>query len=154
MIELIEGVKIVPLRLLSDERGFLMEILRSDSEHYSKFGQVYITMAYPGVVKAWHYHKEQTDYFAVVVGMAKVALYDMRDGSKTKGIVNEFFFGERNPNLIIIPPMVAHGFKAIGTRPAYVVNVPDRLYIYDKPDEFRIDPYDNDIPYYWRLKEG
>jgi len=154
MADLIEDVLVVPLRLLSDERGFLMEILRSDSEHFTKFGQVYITMAYPGVVKAWHYHKEQTDYFAVVVGMAKVALYDMREKSKTKGVVNEFFFGERNPNLIILPPMIAHGFKAIGAKSACVINVPDRLYIYDKPDEYRIDPYDNDIPYDWRLKEG
>jgi len=154
MANLIDGVKVVPLRLLSDERGYLMEILRSDSEHYKKFGQVYITMAYPGIVKAWHYHKEQTDHFAVIVGMAKVVLYDMRKKSKTEGVVNEFFFGERNPNLIIIPPMIAHGFKAIGAKPAYVINVPDRLYIYDNPDEFRIDPYDNDIPYDWRLKEG
>jgi dTDP-4-dehydrorhamnose 3,5-epimerase len=154
MADLIEDVLVVPLRLLSDERGFLMEILRSDSEHFTKFGQVYITMAFPGVVKAWHYHKEQTDYFAVVVGMAKIALFDMREKSKTKGVVNEFFFGARNPNLIIIPPMIAHGFKAIGAKPACVINVPDRLYIYDNPDEYRIDPYNNDIPYDWRLKEG
>lgn len=154
MVDLIEGVKVQPLRLIPDERGHLMEILRSDNKHFKEFGQVYITMAYPGVVKAWHYHREQTDHFAVVVGMAKVALYDMREDSPTRGITNEFFFGEHNPNLIIIPPMVAHGFKAIGNKPAYVVNVPDKLYVYDNPDEFRIDPYDNDIPYDWRMKEG
>jgi len=150
----IDGVKTKPLRLIPDERGWLMEILRSDDEDYQKFGQVYVTVAYPGVVKAWHYHKKQTDHFAVVAGTAKVALYDGRDGSPTKGAVMEIFTGERNPLLIIIPPGVMHGFKAIGGAPAHLVNVPTELYIYDDPDEHRVDPHDNDIPYDWDLEEG
>ena len=150
----IEGVKVKPLRLIPDERGWLMEILRSDEEDYQEFGQVYVTVAYPGVVKAWHYHKKQTDHFAVVAGMAKVALYDGRDGSSTKGAVMEVFAGEHNPHLIIIPPGVMHGFKAIGDAPAYLINVPTELYIYDDPDEYRVDPRDNDIPYDWELEEG
>ena len=152
---MIDGVKIKRLRFIPDERGHLMEILRSDDEEFAGgFGQCYITMAYPGVVKGWHYHKEQTDRFCVVAGMGKVALYDGRDDSTTKGEVNEFFIGEANPCLLVIPPGVVHGMKAIGRKACYLLNIPDKVYDYDKPDEYRIDPWDNDIPYDWGLKEG
>lgn len=150
----IEGVKAQALRSIPDERGWLMEIFRSDNPDFQKFGQVYVTVAYPRVVKAWHYHRLQTDHFAVVAGMAKVALYDGRNDSPTKGAVMEIFMGERNPLLLIIPPGVMHGFKAIGDERAYLVNCPTELYNYGEPDEFRVDPYDNDIPYDWKLAEG
>src|SRR3990167_2944926 len=119
---MIDGVKIKKLKVIPDERGRLMEILRNDDEIFRKFGQVYITTAYPGVVKAWHYHKIQSDSFAVVHGMMKVALYDNRPGSPTKGEVNEFFMGEHNPVLVQIPPMVYHGFKCIGSGEAIMLN--------------------------------
>ncbi|MEW5945312.1 MAG: dTDP-4-dehydrorhamnose 3,5-epimerase family protein [bacterium] len=151
---MIQGVHVQELRLIPDERGMLMEILRSDNPLFQRFGQVYVTMAYPGVVKGWHYHKKQTDHFAVVCGMAKVALYDGRDGSPTKGEVNEFFIGELNPRLVVIPPGVLHGFKCVGTKPACLINVPTELYVYDKPDEYRVHPHDNDVPYDWGLREG
>lgn len=152
---MIDGVKIKKLRFIPDERGHLMEILRSDDEEFADdFGQCYITMAYPGVVKGWHYHKEQTDRFCIVAGMGKIALYDARDDSPTKGEVNEFFIGENNPCLLVIPPGVVHGMKAIGRKACYLLNIPDKIYDYDKPDEYRIDPWDNDIPYDWGLKEG
>ncbi len=151
---LIEGVRIKELRLLPDERGFLMEILRSDEEIFEEFGQVYVTVAYPGVVKGWHYHKLQTDFFTVVSGMMKIVLYDPRTDSPTRGEVNEFFMGELNPLLITIPPGVLHGMKAIGTKPGYVVNCPTRPYDHREPDEYRVDPHDNDIPYDWARKDG
>jgi len=150
---MIEGVKTKELKCIPDERGRLMEVMRSDWEVFEKFGQVYITTAYPGVVKAWHYHKVQSDNFAVISGMAKVALYDGREGSPTKGEVAEFFIGEHNPLLIHIPPGVYHGFKAVGETEAMVLNCPTELYNYESPDEYRIDPYDNDIPYDWRRKD-
>ena len=151
---MIEGVKTKELKVIPDERGRLMEVMRSDWEVFEKFGQVYITTAYPGVVKAWHYHKLQSDNFAVLSGMAKVALYDGREGSPTKGEVAEFFIGEHNPLLIHIPPGVYHGFKPVGETEAMVLNCPTELYNYQSPDEYRIDPYDNDIPYDWRRKDG
>ena len=151
---MIEGVKTKKLRCIPDERGRLMEVLRSDWEVFEKFAQVYITTAYPGVVKAWHYHKLQSDNFAVISGMAKIALYDGREGSPTKGEVAEFFIGEHNPLLIHIPPGVYHGFTPVGETEAIILNCPTELYNYDSPDEFRIDPYDNDIPYDWRKKDG
>ncbi|MDI3281087.1 MAG: dTDP-4-dehydrorhamnose 3,5-epimerase family protein, partial [Bacillota bacterium] len=82
---LIAGVRTKPLRFICDERGRLMEMFRCDDELFQKFGQVYLTTAYPGVVKAWHYHKLQTDNFVVVKGMMKVVLYDDRPDSPTRG---------------------------------------------------------------------
>lgn len=151
---LIEGVKIKKLKPIPDERGRLMEILRNDDELFIKFGQVYITTAYPGVIKAWHYHKKQTDNFTVLKGMAKVVLFDNRNGSPTKGMVNEFLVGMHNPLLIQIPKMVYHGFKCISEEEVMILNIPTETYNYESPDEYRIDPYDNDIPYDWKKKNG
>jgi dTDP-4-dehydrorhamnose 3,5-epimerase len=150
---MIKGVVVKKLRLIPDERGRLMEILRSDDELFIKFGQVYVTTAYPRVVKGWHYHKRQVDNMAVVRGMMKVVLYDSREDSPTFRDVNEFFIGEHNPLLIKIPPLVMHGFKCISEQEAIAINCPTEVYNYDNPDEFRVDPYDNDIPYNWSLKE-
>ena len=120
---MIDGVMVKQLRVLPDERGRLMEILREDDEIYMRFGQVYLTTGYPGVVKAWHYHKVQFDHFCVVKGMMKVVLYDSRDGSPTKGEVNEFFLGEHRPIVLRIPPLVYHGFKTISGEEAFLINV-------------------------------
>ena len=80
-----------------------MEMLRADDEIFIRFGQVYMTTAYPGAVKAWHYHKKQVDNFVVVKGMMKVVLYDGREASPTFREINEFFMGEHNPMLLQIP---------------------------------------------------
>lgn len=151
---MIDDVKVRRLSFIPDERGYLLEILRSDWEEFEKFGQVYVTAAYPGVVKGWHYHKIQTDHFVCIHGTAKVVLYDRRADSPTHGEVNEFFIGERNPSLIKIPSGVVHGFKGVGQDVALIVNVPTELYNRDEPDEYRL-PYDTDeIPYDWSVKYG
>ena len=154
MSNVIDGVQVKPLRVIPDERGRLMEILRSDDALFSQFGQVYMTTAYPGVVKGWHYHKVQTDNMAVVRGMMKLVLFDSRENSPTRGKVNEFFFGEHQPLLIQIPPFVFHGFKAISDYEAIVINIPTMPYNYKEPDEFRVHPHDNDIPYKWDRNDG
>jgi dTDP-4-dehydrorhamnose 3,5-epimerase len=151
---MIHGVVIKKLKVIPDERGHLMEIIRKDDELFVKFGQVYMTTAYPGVVKGWHYHKEQIDNFAVVKGMIKLVLYDNRSDSPTKGEINEFFLGEHNPMLVQIPNLVLHGFKCISTDEAICINCPTEVYNYEKPDEFRVDPHKNDIPYSWERKDG
>ena len=133
---MIEGVRVKRLKVIPDERGFLMEMLRCDDDFFKEFGQVYLSVAYPGVVKGWHYHKHQTDHFTVVKGMLKVVLYDQRENSSTRGEINEFFMGEKNPILLVVPPMVVHGVKGVGNEPGYLVNVPDKPYVYDKPDEY------------------
>ncbi len=151
---MIQGVMTKKLNVIPDERGRLMEILRTDDEMFSKFGQVYMTTAYPGVVKGWHYHKTQYDNMAVVKGMMKIVLYDGRRDSSTHGEINEFFAGEHNPVLIHIPPYVYHGFKCISQEEAVVINAPTEAYDYKEPDEFRVHPHDNDIPYDWDRKDG
>ncbi len=151
---MIKGVVVKKLRVIPDERGRLMEILRSDDEMFSRFGQVYMTTAHPGVVKGWHYHKKQSDNMAVVKGMMKIVLYDSRDDSPTKGEVNEFFVGELNPILVHIPPLVFHGFKCVSADEAIVINTPTEKYDYREPDEFRVDPHANDIPYNWDRRDG
>jgi len=151
---MIDGMKIKKLKVIPDERGRLMEILRGDEEMFQKFGQVYMTTTYPGVIKAWHYHKIQTDNIAVVKGMLKVALYDPREGSPTRGEVDEFFIGEHNPLLIQVPPQVYHGWKCISEQEAIVINCPTEPYNYRNPDEYRL-PFDTDqIPYDWTIKMG
>jgi dTDP-4-dehydrorhamnose 3,5-epimerase len=151
---MIDGVMVKKLKVIPDERGRLMEMLRSDEEIFEKFGQVYMTTAYPDVVKAWHYHKVQEDHFAVVKGTMKLVLYDERDGSPTKGKINEFFMGEHNPILVKIPKGIYHGFKTVGEQEAIVINVPTEPYNREKPDEYRLDPHDNHIPYSWDRKDG
>ena len=131
-----------------------MEMLRCDDECFQQFGQVYLSVVYPGVVKGWHYHKKQTDYFVVVKGMTKVVLYDTRQDSLTYQEIDEFYLGEHNRILITIPPFVLHGMKGIGAEPAYLINCPTEPYNYDEPDEFRVPPHENDIPYDWAIKEG
>lgn len=150
----IEGVVVKRLRAIPDERGRLMEIMRCDDEFFQKFGQVYMTTAFPGVVKGWHYHKRQTDHMAVVRGMMKIVLYDPREKSPTKGNVMELFVGEHNPQLVLIPPGVFHGFKCVSEVEAIVINTPTETYDPKNPDEYRIHPHENDIPYDWHRKDG
>jgi dTDP-4-dehydrorhamnose 3,5-epimerase len=151
---LIAGVKIKTLRLIPDERGWLMEILRSDDpEFFTKFGQVYVSATYPGVVKAWHYHTVQVDNFACVSGMIKLVLIDTRPGAPAGHAVNEFFIGSQSPALVQVPKLVYHGWKCISPEVAIVVNAPSEAYNYAEPDEFRIEPHGT-LPYDWSRKDG
>ncbi|MBM3746391.1 MAG: dTDP-4-dehydrorhamnose 3,5-epimerase [Acidobacteria bacterium] len=148
-MDLIQGVLVRPQRLTPDDRGYLMEMLRGDWPEFQRFGQAYVTACYPGVVKAWHLHVRQWDYFSCVHGTAKVVLYDAREDSPTRGRVNEFFIGPLSPRLVVIPPMVYHGFTAVGTGLALIVNIPTETYNYQEPDEHRVPFDDPAIPYTW-----
>jgi dTDP-4-dehydrorhamnose 3,5-epimerase len=151
----IHDVRTKKLRVMPDERGWLMEILRNDDTDMAtiKFGQVYVSATYPGVVKAWHYHKEQVDHFACVAGMVKLVLIDTREDSPTNGAVNEFFLGSQNPTLVEVPNLVYHGWKCISLEPSLVVNVTTEPYRYNDPDEYRLDPHGT-LPYDWTRKDG
>jgi dTDP-4-dehydrorhamnose 3,5-epimerase len=151
---MIDGVKTKKLKVIPDERGRLMEILRADDEFFEKFGQVYMTTTYPGVVKAWHMHKDQTDNVACVQGMIKLALYDSREDSPTYKEVNELFLGIHSPMLVQIPPGVFHGWMCVSEEEAVIINIPTEVYDYENPDEQRLDPHQNDIPYDWKRKDG
>ena len=152
--KLIAGVKVRRLPALPDERGALTEILRSDDPEYPRFGQVYMTSTYPGVVKAWHSHDRQTDMICCVSGDLKLALYDGREGSATQGMVNEVFLGDSNRLIVKVPFGIYHGWKCVGERAALVINIPDQVYNYSAPDEHRRDPHDADIPYDWARRDG
>jgi dTDP-4-dehydrorhamnose 3,5-epimerase len=150
----ISGVKVKTLNVVADERGWLMEILRADErELFSRFGQVYATATYPGVVKAWHYHEKQTDNFACIAGMIKLVLVDMREDSPTRNVVNEFFLGVHSPLLVQVPNRVYHGWKCISVEPSLVINVPDEPYNRAAPDEHRIAPHGT-LAYDWTRKDG
>lgn len=149
MADRIDGVWEKRLAVHPDERGRLMEIFRADDEGFRKFGQVYVTTTYPGVVKAWHLHKVQDDNFCCVRGMVKLVLYDDREDSPTRGTVTEYFLGEHNPMLVSVPPGVLHGWKCVSTEEAMVVNVPTEPYDPASPDEYR-EPWDSPrVPYSW-----
>ncbi len=149
----IDGVQVKPLKLVPDERGWLMEILREDDELFGRFGQVYVSATYPGVVKAWHFHTRQTDNFACLAGMIKLVLVDTRQGSPTRDTINEFFLGVQNPVLVQIPKLVYHGWKCISVEPSLVLNVPDVPYDRANPDEQRIAPHGT-LPYDWTRQDG
>lgn len=151
---MIDGVKVKNLKVIPDERGRLTEILRRDDDVFSGFGQVYVTTTLPGVVKAWHKHLKQADNIACVAGMIKVALYDGREGSPTRGEVAEYYLGIHRPILLHVPAGVHHGWMCVSAEEAVIVNVPTEPYDYAKPDELRLDPHENDIPYDWKRKDG
>jgi dTDP-4-dehydrorhamnose 3,5-epimerase len=151
---LIAGVKVRRLPALPDERGVLTEILRADDPEYPGFGQVYMTTTYPGVVKGWHRHEHQTDMICCVSGDLKLVLYRGGDGGDEEGLLNEVFLGDINRVIVKVPSGVWHGWKCVGGETALVVNIPDQVYSYQSPDEIRLDPHDNDIPYDWARRDG
>ncbi|MFQ5882330.1 MAG: dTDP-4-dehydrorhamnose 3,5-epimerase family protein [Candidatus Methylomirabilales bacterium] len=151
---LIQGVVTRQLSRIVDERGYLAELLRRDWDLFERFGQLYLTTARPGVIKAWHMHRKQTDYFVCIHGMVKLVLCDAREDSPTHRMINEFFMGEENLLLVKIPPQVMHGFKSIGTSTAVMLNCPTELYNYEVPDEYRLSYDTSEIPYDWAVKMG
>ena len=151
---MIEGVHKKDLQSIPDERGRVWEILRCDDELFKRFGQVYITTTYPGVVKAWHMHRKQTDNICCVQGMIKLVLYDPRKDSPTYQEINQFYLGIHSPMLIQVPADIYHGWMCISQEEAMVINIPTEPYNRDDPDEHRLPPHGDDIPYEWSRKDG
>jgi len=149
---MIDGVEINQLDIIPDERGLILKMLRNDDSFFQDFGEIYFSAIYPDVVKGWHIHTKMTLNYAVISGSIKLVLYDDREGSPTRGEVQEIFLGRENYKLVTIPPMIWNGFKGIGTEPAIVANCST---IPHDPDEIkRMDPFENEIPYSWELKNG
>ena len=149
---MIAGVEVKPLVKHADDRGYLMEILRADDPIFRQFGQAYVAMNYPGVIRAWHWHEQQEDYFCAIQGMVQVPLYDLREGSPTHGELNEFFLGEHNLLLLKIPRGVAHGYKTLGASPSLLLNFPSLPYDPQHPDEYRLPWNTERIPYRWETR--
>ena len=147
---MIKDVLIVPLKIINDERGKIMHMLRCDDPHFKKFGEIYFSVAFPGAIKGWHVHKKMTLNYAVVEGTIKLVLYDDRKDSPTKGELMELSVGEDNYVLVQVPPGVINGFKGLGTKSAIVANCATEPH---SPDEIiRIDPFSKEIPYNWDSK--
>lgn len=148
---MIDGVIVHPLRQIPDERGRIMHMLRASDPHFAGFGEIYFSVVYPGVIKGWHIHRRMVLNYAVPSGRIKFVLYDARDGSKSKGGLQELFLGEDNYQLVQVPPGVWNGFKGIGTTPAIVANCAS---IEHDPLEIeRMDPLVNRvIPYDWAIQ--
>lgn len=146
---MIDHVEIRPLRQIADERGKVMQMLRCDDPWFQKFGEIYFSVVYPGVIKGWHLHERMALNYCVVTGMIKLVLYDDRDGSPTRGALQEIFTGEDSYALITIPPGIWNGFKGIGVKPAIVANCATEPH--DPTEMRRLDPFDSRIPYNWEL---
>lgn len=147
---MIEGVKIIPLKRICDERGTIMHMLRNDDAHFEQFGEIYFSTVYPGAIKGWHIHHQMTLNYAVVTGSIKLVLYDARPDSKSHGELMELFLGDQNYALVTVPPMVWNGFKGIGTIQAVVANCSSIPH--SKEEIERLDPFDPSIPYDWAIK--
>ena len=119
---MIEGVQVIPLRQILDERGKIMHMLRSDAPQFTTFGEIYFSAVHPGAVKAWHIHKKMVLNYAVPHGKIKLVLYDDRANSRTRGPIDELYLGPDSYNLVVIPPFVWNGFKGIGPDTALVAN--------------------------------
>jgi dTDP-4-dehydrorhamnose 3,5-epimerase len=148
----IHDVRITPLRRIPDERGAILHMLRADSPGFERFGEIYFSLVYPGVVKGWHRHRRMTLNYAVPVGMVKLVCYDDRQDSPTRGVLQEIHLGELNYVLVTIPPLVWNGFKGEGTAGALVANCATEPH---DPDEIeRLDPLGDRIAYDWTLRHG
>lgn len=147
---MIDGVIITPLRQIFDERGRVMHMMSIDSPVFRKFGEIYFSTTHPGVVKAWHMHKEMTLNYAVIHGEIKFVLYDDRAESKTRGKIQEIFVSPENYVLVTVPPMIWNGFKGVGTISSIVANC--STLPHDPNEIIRLDPNDESIPYDWALQ--
>lgn len=147
---MIEGVQIVPLARIPDERGTVMHMLRATDPHFKQFGEIYFSTVYRDVIKGWHRHREMTLNYACVFGRVKLVLYDERSGSATSGELMEVFLGPDNYSLAIIPPEVWSGFKGMSEPFAIIANC--CTHAHDPSRSTRLDPLTNHIPYDWSVK--
>lgn len=152
--KLIAGVRVESINLWPDDRGYFMEVFRMQLGLVSTFPsssiQVSAALSYPGSIKAFHYHLEQTDCWTPITGMFQVVLVDFRQGSPTFGRRNTMYCGTLRPWQILIPPGVGHGYKVIGTEPSLLVYATDRFY--NPKDEGRIPYDDSRISYDWETQ--
>ncbi len=147
---MIDGVVISPRKIIPDERGRVMHMLKATDPEFERFGEIYFSFIFPGVIKGWHLHREMVIHYAVPVGMIKLVLFDDRVGSKTRGELQEIYLGEGNHCLVKVPTYVWNGFKGVGTQTAVVANCASIPH--DPLEIERMDPFSELIPYDWALK--
>ena len=148
---LIDGVRIIPLRRIPDERGTILRILSVDDPWFDRFGEVYCSTVYPSVVKGWHKHREMTLHYACLYGRVKCVVYDDRPASKTKGSLMEVYLGPDSYSLLVVPPEVWNGFKGMSEPFAMIANC--CTHAHDPSRSERLDPHASFIPYDWDRKD-
>ncbi len=147
---MISDVKIVELVPRIDDRGYLIEILRANDEHFTKFGQVYLVGdMIRGTIRAFHKHEALWDWFFISHGSAKFALVDKREDSGTSGEINTIVLSDRKPQLLVVPPGVFHGWMSLEDD-TQMISTASEVYNRENPDEERI-PYDS-FDYDWDVK--
>ena len=147
MTKNIEGVQISPLKIISDERGSVMHMLRSDSQVFKKFGEVYFSTIFENKIKAWHLHKEATLNYVCVYGKVKLVLFDERKKSKTFGNYQEIFLSLENYSLITIPPNIWNGFKGLHKDHSIIANCLNLPH--NEKEMVRLDIDDKRFNYKW-----
>jgi dTDP-4-dehydrorhamnose 3,5-epimerase len=148
----IQGVVIKKLVTHVDDRGYLREVLREDDRLLRRFGQTTITRTYPGVIKAFHWHKHQDDVWYIADGMARIVMYDRRPDSPTRGVTQVVYAGEDNPVTVLIPAGIAHGYQVLGSKPVLLLYHTTEAYQANSPDEERISFDDPAIGFDWSIK--
>tara|TARA_B100001029_G_C14877281_1_gene347953 strand:- start:19 stop:462 length:444 start_codon:yes stop_codon:yes gene_type:complete len=135
----IEGIKISPLKIISDDRGSVMHMIRNDSQVFKKFGEIYFSTIFEGKIKAWHLHKEATLNYVCVYGKVKLVLFDERKTSKTFGKYQELILTLENYSLITIPPNIWNGFKGLNRGHSIIANCLDLPHNEKEMVRFNID---------------
>jgi dTDP-4-dehydrorhamnose 3,5-epimerase len=148
---MIDGVVVSPRKVIPDDRGVVMHMLKATDPEFERFGEIYFSTIFPGVVKGWHLHREMIINYVVPSGMIKLVLFDDRKGSPTNGQIQEIYIGERNHVLVKVPVLVRNGFKCVGSQPAVVANCASIPH--DPLEIERLDPHKSHIPYDWALKD-
>lgn len=149
---MIEGVSIKKISQFHDDRGFFCEVLKLGEESFHEIKQTSYAETYPGVIKAFHWHKKQWDVWCVVKGQAQIVLHDLRENSPTRGQTDVLYAGEKNMIVVAIPMGVAHGYKVLGNSPMGILYHTSEAYDPKNPDEERIAFDDPDIAFDWGTK--
>ena len=145
----IQGVEIINKNQIVDDRGIILHMLRVDDKNYKKFGEIYFSTINPNKIKAWHFHKLMTLNYVTEHGSIKLVLYDDREGSTTKGKVQEIMLSNKNPYLVSIPPKIWNGFCSANSEDAILANCSDIPH--DKDEIVRLPFDDPKFPYKWKI---
>jgi dTDP-4-dehydrorhamnose 3,5-epimerase len=146
----IAGLRVRPLRRIPDDRGCVLHMLRADDGHFERFGEIYFSLVYPGVVKGWHRHRAMDLNYAVPVGMVRLVVVDARPASPTLGTIAEIYTGHLDYALVHVPSGTWNGFMGLGTEPALVANC--ATLPHDPGEIEALDPDAGHFGYRWPVK--
>jgi dTDP-4-dehydrorhamnose 3,5-epimerase len=144
---MIHDIKVTPLKIISDDRGKVMHMLRKDSAIFKSFGEIYFSTIFENSIKAWHLHKDSTLNYACINGKVKLVLFDDRENSSTKGNYQELILSPENYFLVTIPPNIWNGFKGLGKPESIIANC--LTLPHDEKEMVRKEPFDKIFNYNW-----